>query len=71
MEYIGKKGGWISLPIKPGRCEAATIFPLSKMIENLKIKSLSKKRRLTDLMKNASGNLLGSTVYFGKSLGPL
>ncbi len=38
------------------------------MIEKLENQSLQTERRLTDLMKeDASGNLLGSTVYFGKS----
>ncbi len=33
-----------------------------------KVKSLEQEKDvLTDLMKDTSGNLLGSTVYFGKS----
>ncbi len=67
MEYIGKKGGWFTYRYSPGHCKQY-YFPLSKMIEKLeKIKSLQQKRRFNRLMKeDASGNLLGSTVYFGK-----
>ncbi len=49
----------------PGRCKQY-YFPLSKMIEKLENQEFtSRKDVLTDLMKrDASGSLLGSTVYF-------
>ncbi len=52
MEYIGKKGGWISRIGIALDVANNTIFPLSKMIEKLENQSLqAEKGRLTDLMK--------------------
>lgn len=69
MEYIGKKGGWISRIDIALDVANNTIFPLSKMIEKLENQEFtSKKRRFNRFdERDASGNLLGSTVYFGKS----
>lgn len=69
MKYIGENNGWISRIDIALDVANNTIFPLSKMIEKLENQEFtSKKRRFNRFdERDATGNLLGSTVYFGKS----
>lgn len=69
MKYIEQNGGWISRIDLALDVANNTIFPLSKMIEKLENQEFtSKKRRFNRFdERDAGGNLLGSTVYFGKS----
>jgi hypothetical protein len=69
MKYIEQNGGWISRIDIALDVANNTIFPLSKMIEKLENQEFtSKKRRFNRFdERDATGNLLGSTVYFGKS----
>ncbi len=50
MEYIGKKGGWISRIDSPDVVNN-TIFLCLKMIEKLENQEFTRKDVLTDLMK--------------------
>jgi hypothetical protein len=69
MDYVGKNGGWISRIDIALDVANNTIFPLSQMIKKLENQEFtSKKRRFNRFdERDAAGNLLGSTVYFGKS----
>ncbi len=68
MEYIGKKGGWISrIDIALWTFASNTIFPLSKMIEKLENQEFtSKKRRFNRFDERSAGSLLGSPCILVK-----
>lgn len=69
LNYVRNKSGWISRLDIALDVADNTVFPLSKMIEKLENQEFtSKKRRFNRFdERDASGNLLASTVYFGKS----
>lgn len=69
LNYIKKNAGWVSRIDIALDVADNTVFPLSKMIEKLENQEFtSKKRRFNRFdERDASGNLLASTVYFGKS----
>lgn len=69
INYIRKNGGWVSRIDIALDVADNTIFPLSRMIKKLENQEFtSKKRRFNRFdERDSSGNLLASTVYFGKS----
>lgn len=69
LNYIRKNSGWVSRIDIALDVADNKVFPLSKMIEKLeKQEFVSKKRRFNRFdERDSSGNLLASTVYFGKS----
>lgn len=69
INSVRKNGGWISRLDIALDVADNTVFPLSQMIEKLENQEFtSKKRRFNRFdERDSSGNLLASTVYFGKS----